>query len=248
VPVTTLGGGHGLVVREGGIAGVTVVTSRLDRVGTLDEPGWVDAAWTVLAEALRAPEEPEGQGTTLVQAGVGLDRLDGLPDGLLPDAEAAGGTLGGVLRRAGGDLRERVAAVAVVGDRARTRALTGERIDTGGNRLQVPRRAGIAAVAWRGGLKSTIGGEPPGEEEVHGKIRLFRDPEGTPAASVLESLDVSGIRLREVVIDPTDPNRAVNRGEGTATDVVTLAKYLKKRASADAGVALVEAFRVIGKK
>lgn len=249
IPVTTIGTGRGLVVREAGVPGVTVVTAGLDRVGTVEQPGWADAAWDALAGVAGEETAAGDPFPTFVQAGVPLGRLEGVglghPEGV---GAAAEGTVGGALRRAGRALRDRLAAVAVVGDRGRIRALVGDRIDVSGNRLQIPRRAGVVAVAWRGAARITTTPREPSPVADPGKIFLFRDPEGTTASSVLQSLDLQGIRLREVVIDPEDPNRIGNRGAGTATEVVALARYLKERAAKDAGVKLVECYRVIGKK
>jgi UDP-N-acetylmuramate dehydrogenase len=239
--VTTIGTGLGLVVREGGVRGVTVVTAGLDRVGTLEQPGWSDAGWDALAGAVGKEKTAGAPVSTLAQAGVPLACLEGV-------GPVAGGTIGGALRRVGGELRDRLAAVAVVGDRGRTRVLVGDQIDVSGNRLQIPRRAGLVAVAWRGAVKTTIDPVAGSSDGDSGKIRLFRDPEGTTASSVVQSLDLQGIRLREVVIDPEDPNQIGNKGGGTATEVVALARYLKERAAKDAGVKLVECYRVIGKK
>jgi UDP-N-acetylenolpyruvoylglucosamine reductase len=80
-------------------------------------------------------------------------------------------------------------------------------------------------------------------------MRLFRDlKDGRKPGEVLADLGLCGIRLRGVTIDDRDPNRAINRGEGSAEDLQQLAQYVKRRASESAGVELEEAYRLIGKK
>ncbi len=244
IPVTTIGHGGGLLVREGGIPGVTVATAGLHRVGDAADPGWDDAASRALAELVAGSPDP----MTVLQAGVPLAWLRAGADGGGSGAGPGVGTVAGALRRVAEPLRERVAAVAVVGDRGRVRTIGQERLDVQGGRLQVKRRDGVVAVLWRGAVEAPADPSPGAWSRDHGKIALFRDPEGTTASGVVESLDLQGIRLREVTIDPGNPNEIENKGAGTAAEVEALVRYLKERAARDAGVLLEPCFRVVGKK
>jgi len=246
VGVTTVGHGRGIAVRSGGIRGVVVVTSRLDRVTRAQARG-----------DLGLPQDAD-EGDLVVEAGIPMRDLLSVLAELGAELDLAGiGTLGGAIRRCWPELRERVLFVGVVGDRAKVRWFAAADVEAGV--FPVKRRQGIAAVIFRpvsmpSATLFTVGSKATTEDScerpdwVDGKLRIFSDIPGSCAADVLDSLNARGIRLRDVSIDDTDPNVAVNLGQGTVQDLGLLVKYLAERAEKETGTELTQAYRVNGKK
>jgi UDP-N-acetylmuramate dehydrogenase len=243
VAVTQLGWGCGVVVRDPGIVGVVVSTRALDRLEPVAAAGEGDARVRVRAEAGAPVKE-------LVRwaAAAGVEPQEGLAD--------ADGTVGGLLCRFWPALRRYVVTVGLLGDRGRVRVRDAAEL---GERLPLPGRTALAwatfafpvakgATLFEDG-RFTTNGAVTAEPAVRGKMRLFRDlKDGRKPGEVLAGLGLCGIRLRGVTIDDRDPNRAINRGEGSSEDLQQLAQYVKRRASESAGVDLEEAYRLIGKK
>ncbi len=240
IPLTVLGRGCGTVVRSGGLWGVVAVTTALDGLRRTDDGGR-GAGGRLLAGAGVRPAE-------LVR----LATAEGL--GGVHELSGVDGTVGGLLRRHWPRIRPLVASVAVVGPSGRIRSR--DAADAGrGGALDLPGRSAVAWAVFDLPPAGTAPVEPDptptpsgrsGGDRPGGRVRLFADPEGQRASEVLAGLDLHGIRLREVVIDPDDANVAVNRGRGTAADLRRLADYLKKTASASCGVDLVERFEIVG--
>lgn len=240
VPVAHLGRGCGLLVRGTGLAGLAVTTFHL----------------TGLA---RVEDEADGSIRIRAEAGVPLREIAGMAAregaGDLDEWVGSEGTVGGALRRCWPRMRPWVAVVGLLGDRGRIRMRSREEI---GERLRLP---GRTAVAWATFAFPVRSGESLFDDrrftmdiaavksgENRGTIRLFLDPEGEDASTILGGVGVRGIRLRDVAIDVRDPNRARNLGEGTTEDLQQLVEYVQKRASQRGGVDLGQAFRIVGKK
>lgn len=240
VPVIHLGRGCGLLVRGTGLAGLAITTRQLSGLRRVEDEA--DGSIRIRAEA----------GTSLREIAAMAAR-EGAGD--LDEWVGCEGTVGGALRRCWPRMRPRTVAVGLLGDRGRPRMRSREEI---GELLRLP---GRTAVAWatlefpvRSGeslfddRRFTMDDATVKRGENRGTIRLFLDPEGEVASSILADLGVRGIRLREVAIDDRDPNRARNLGEGTTEDLQQLVEYVQKRASQRGGVDLAQAFRIVGKK
>ena len=242
MPVLTLGGGHGVVIREGGLSGLAVRGVHPGGIRRTDEDG-VGTTARVLADActglnrLAAFAHREGL--------CGLEPLRGQP-----------GTVGGLLRRHWGRCRGSVVSVATTGGRGEVTVRTVDEIQNQGVQFDVPLRTAIVWCVFsleKGNepLFEPVDDPPPAAEggrAVDGRIRLFEDPDELTASEILKGLDLRAIRLRSVVIDGDDPNVAINRGNGTTRDLLSLTKYLKEKASSDANVEFKEVFRVTGNK
>ncbi len=243
VAVLPLGHGCGVVIRRSGVVGVVVSTRGLSGIERLADAAADDSRVRLRAragatcEALARMAAREGAGEWGPLVGIG-------------------GTVGGLLARHWPDVRARVVAVGLLGDRGRVRVRDAEEL---GDKLPLPGRTALAWATFAfppaeeqqrlDGDRITTDGAAVAEPDDRGKIRLFRELDGGQGpGEVLADLGVCGIRLRGVAIDDRDPNLAINLGDGVAEDLDQLARYVKRRARESAGVELEEAFRFVGKK
>ncbi len=243
MPVLTLGQGNGVVVREGGLSGLAVRGANPGGIRRTDEDGGAVG----------------GVARVLVDASASLTRLAAFADGEglagLEPLRGQPGTVGGLLRRHWGRCRGSVASVATTGGRGEVKVRSTEEIQNQGPQFDVPLRTAIVWCVFSLEKASKPLFVPADEPErdgesgdSDGRIRIFDDPDQLCASDILKGLDLRAIRLRSVLIDGDDPNVAINHGDGTTRDLLSLTKYLKERASSDANVEFKEVFRVTGNK
>ncbi len=251
VPVFVLGESHGVLVGDGGVDGVVVVTRGCHTVRPVDRE--IDPV-EILAEVPAAVIVAEAGATLGRLAQASADLGFDVPFG----APGQDGTVGGVVRRCFGELREHVVAVGVLTDRARIQVRLAREVDPDVDAFPLRVRQAIAWVAFAlprsttgdlfAGEEITTGSRKTEENVRNGRFRMFLDPRESTASEVLQSVDVKGIRLRDVTLDEQDPNVAVNLGEGSSHDLQLLVAYLAERVSSRAGVKLEPAYRARGKK
>jgi UDP-N-acetylmuramate dehydrogenase len=75
---------------------------------------------------------------------------------------------------------------------------------------------------------------------------VWRDPPGPSAARLIERVGLKGKRINSAEISAKHANFIVNRGGATAADVLALMDLARERVSAQLGVTLEPAIRVIG--
>jgi UDP-N-acetylmuramate dehydrogenase len=242
IPVFVLGGGANLLVRDGGIPGVTI---RLGRAfaGIADEPEAVSvgAAAHHLAVANAAAE------TGLA----GLEFLSGIP-----------GTIGGGLRmNAGAYGREMkdvlISAVALDRDgashmlepsalrlsyrncgvdpdwifvAARLRAAAGDRAEIT-RRLASIRAAREASQP----IRSRTGGS------------TFANPPGESAWRLVDAAGCRGLLRGGAMVSPQHANFLINTGNATAADIEGLGEEVRRRVFESSGVLLEWEIRRVGR-
>jgi UDP-N-acetylmuramate dehydrogenase len=245
VPVTWVGLGSNLLVRDGGIRGVVICARRA-----------------------AADFEDLGGGRLRVGAGVACARIAryGERRGIGPAAFFAGipGTLGGALAMNagawGGETWERVRAVRVIG-----------RDGTLAERTPADYRVGYRAVApavptsvteWfvsaelafapldrsenlRGLLERRRSTQPIGKPSCGS---VFRNPPGDHAARLIEACGLKGRAVGGAEVSPRHANFIVNTGAATAADVEALMGLVRETVRERTGVELIAEVRVMGEK
>jgi UDP-N-acetylenolpyruvoylglucosamine reductase len=77
--------------------------------------------------------------------------------------------------------------------------------------------------------------------------RIFLDPAGQRAADLIREAGLAGVRLRGARVSLERPNVVLNEGEASASDVLALVDYLKRKVQDQSGVKLQELLRVLGR-
>jgi UDP-N-acetylmuramate dehydrogenase len=239
-PCRALGQGSNLLVRDGGVRGLLVATTRLRRLERVGERRVACAAGVPTTKLLKAA-------TTWELAG--LEFLTGIPGtvggGLVGNAGTPRGELKDVTVEvtsveADGELRVRAAAAC--GFRYRGSDL-GDGIVVGALlELQPGPRAAIEArcAAER---QARAGREPKG---VPCAGSCFKNPPGDFAGRLLEQAGLKGRRLGGAEVSWVHANWIVNRADATAADVLGLMRLCQETVAAKFGVTLEPELRVVG--
>lgn len=241
VPVTVIGVGSNLLVRDGGIPGVVIRLGRdfakidVNKADVLCGAGALDGNVALAAQ----------------QANVtGLEFLSGVP-----------GTIGGALRMNagayGGEMKDIVVgAVALDGDGNR-HDLTWDDLGFGYRTSSVPAdwifvsahlrgHAGQAAdiQARMDDIKAAREDSQPLRTKTGGST--FKNPEGLKAWKLIDDAGCRGLRVGGAQVSEKHCNFLVNTGDATAADLENLGEDVRRRVKEASGVELVWEIRRIG--
>jgi UDP-N-acetylmuramate dehydrogenase len=239
VPVFVMGGTN-LLVRDGGIRGIVVRLTKLDRI-----------------------EEHEG-GLLYVEGGVGMPRLlqyalQRKLAGLEFTAGIPGTLAGSVVMNAGtrlGEMQDVVERVRMVTPDGETRELSADEAGFEYRRTRLPR--GIVAGAWlrlrwnpRSRMDSVVK-ESLRRRKATQPLALpnagcvFKNPGGDPAGLLIEAAGLKGVQVGDAQVSTLHANFIVNRGRATARDVLSLIRKVGQTVEQTAGVTLQLEVRIVG--
>jgi UDP-N-acetylmuramate dehydrogenase len=242
VPLTAIGGGANLLIRDGGVPGVVI---RLGR-------GFADVAAEGGAITAGAAALHLNVARFAAEAGLGgLEFLSGIP-----------GTIGGGLRmNAGAYGREvkDIAVSAVAIDRAgRKHLLTAAKMGFSYRRCAVDRE-------WVF-VEALLGSEPGDRTAVSRRMTeiraareatqpirartggsTFRNPPGDSAWRLIDAAGCRGLRRGGAMVSPKHTNFLVNTGAATAADLEGLGEEVRRRVFNTSGVVLEWEIRRIGR-
>ena len=243
LPVTVLGVGSNLLVRDGGVPGVVIrLTRGFNDIAADPETATITAGAGVLD--LNIARMAQGEGIA------GLAFLAGVP-----------GTLGGALRMNagayGGEIKDVLLwAEAVHRDGTRRRFA----VDELGYAY---RSCGLSAdwiflrAALRGtpGDPETIAAEIAGIQDRRGASQpirtrtggsTFKNPTGARAWELVDAAGCRGLRRGGAMVSEQHANFLVNTGEATAADLEALGEEVRRRVQDATGVGLAWEIRRIG--
>ena len=241
VPVTVLGGGTNVLVRDGGIRGLTIRLAKALR-GVEIEGEHVSAEAGVLYPALA--NATAGRGLK------GLEFATGIP-----------GTVGGAVYMNAGAYEGETKEVLRWADLYRD----GEVVRTGNEDLKLSYRRSILHdhpdwIVLRAGY-TLAPGDP---EELKARIKEFRAqrmngspnrpscgstfkrPQGDFPGRVIEAAGLKGTRVGRIEVSPVHANYLVNLGGGTAREALELMALVREKVRERLGVELEPEVRVIG--
>jgi UDP-N-acetylmuramate dehydrogenase len=241
IPVTVLGGGTNVLVRDGGIRGLTIrLAKSLRRVEIEGESVSAEAGvlYPVLANATA------GRGLR------GLEFATGIP-----------GTVGGAVYMNAGAYEGETKDVLDWADVFRE----GEVIRMNNSDLELSYRRSIVQdhpdwVVLRAGY-TLAPGDP---EELKARIKEFRAqrmngspnrpscgstfkrPPGDFPGRVIEAAGLKGTRVGQVEVSPVHANYFVNLGGGTAEEALELMQLVRRKVRERLGIELEPEVRVLG--
>ena len=241
VPLTVVGRGSNLLVRDGGIPGVCV---------NLGRPGM--SKIEAIGGKIRA-----GAGARLKQivsaakaAGIGgLEFMEGIP-----------GALGGAMRMNAGAMEswtfEVVESVRVMDRTGQVKDVPAEEFEV--KYRKVPRLTKDIAVG------AVLKGSSVQPEEIAERLKkysrkrwdsqpaapsagcIFKNAETIPAGKLIDELGLKDTAVGGARISPVHGNFIVNQGGAKASDVLALMEKVRERAKADRGIELEPEVIVLG--
>ncbi len=242
IPVTVIGVGSNLLVRDGGIAGVTI---RLGR-------GFVDVETDVDQVTAGAGALDANVALTAAQAGIaGLEFLSGVPGtvggGFQTNAGAYGREFKDVLISA--DAVDRAGTIhrvsaAELGFSYRHSAAPPDWIFTGavfrgtqGDRAAIARRLAEIQAAREASqpIRARTGGS------------TFANPPGHQAWQLIDAAGCRGLARGGAMVSEKHTNFLINTGDATAADIETLGEEVRRRVEDRFGITLEWEIRRIGR-
>ena len=242
-PVLWVGLGSNLLVRDGGVDGVVVLTSR--GLGRIEEPGerLVRAGAGVpcakLARYLGAKGYAGGEFFAGIPGTVG--------GALAMNAGAHGGETWDLVQRVetidrGGRRRRRPRSEFEVGYRS-VRGRDGEWF-TGADLRFAPADPAAVRARTRRLIRARAASQPVGQRSCGS---VFRNPPGDHAGRLVEACGLKGARVGGAVVSEKHGNFIVNEGAASSSDIEALIGRVRSRVFDETGIDLVPEVRVVGR-
>jgi UDP-N-acetylmuramate dehydrogenase len=244
LPLTVIGNGSNLLVRDGGIRGVVLkIAENFARIDFQGHRGFVQSG-ALLGVVSR---------TAALGGLAGLEFAVGIP-----------GTIGGgVMMNAGaygGEMREVVTAVTVVDEAGEVRRLDAPELEFGYRRSILQQRSWIVGdieLEMRRGCRERILAQMSHNQYLRESKQplafpsagsVFKRPPGKFVGPMVEQLGLKGHRIGGAQISPKHAGFIVNCGEAKAADVLALIQHVREQVQACFGVWLETEVRVIGEE
>lgn len=241
VPVTVLGVGSNLLVRDGGVPGVVVRLGRGFARIAADGETVVAGAGALDGNVARVAQD----------AGLaGLEFLSGIP-----------GTIGGALRMNAGaygsEIRDVLLSAMAIDGQGRAHRLVPADLGFGYRRCGIAgdwifteavlrgRPEGAAAIAARmAEIRAARESTQPVRSRTGGST--FANPAGGKAWELIDRAGCRGLVIGDAQVSEQHCNFLINRGAASAADLETLGEEVRRRVLAATGVALEWEIRRIG--
>jgi UDP-N-acetylmuramate dehydrogenase len=241
-PLLWIGLGSNLLVRDGGVRGTVISTSKTLNDYRFDPDG---TAWAqVGVPCVRLARESARRGFT------GTEFLAGIPGtlggALAMNAGAFGGEIWDLVTHVEsidrtGTLRRRAATDYTVGYRE-VRGPAGEWFV--GSQLAMerdPTAAGEQRI--RTLLARRQESQPIGQPSCGS---VFRNPPGDFAARLIDVSGLKGLRIGKSIVSEKHANFIINEGGASAADIEALIETVRRRVKGEQGIDLVPEVRIVG--
>jgi UDP-N-acetylmuramate dehydrogenase len=241
VPMTVIGLGSNMLVRDGGVPGVTI---RLGRAfNTIEADGLVLRCGAAAVDANVAAVARD-------HAIAGLEFLTGIP-----------GTIGGALRMNAGaygrEIRDVCVSATALDAGGRVRKLTANDLDFGYRHCGVPEDWIFLGAELRGvvGDRDVIARRireireereqsQPTQSRTGGST--FANPEGAKAWELIDRAGCRGLTRGGAQVSEKHCNFLINAGAATAADLEELGEEVRRRVLETSGIGLAWEIRRIG--
>jgi UDP-N-acetylmuramate--L-alanine ligase/UDP-N-acetylenolpyruvoylglucosamine reductase len=243
LPVTVVGRGTNLLVRDAGISGVVVWLGgdEFQRVQVQDTRIIAQAGARLKQIVQEARRHALG----------GFEFLEGIP-----------GSLGGALRMNAGAMGRQIFEVVTW---LRYVSFAGQLYDADGQTIPVVYR-GCPLLVNHVAVSAILQGVPASREVIDAKLKdysarrwatqpkepsagcVFKNPPLGPAGRLIDELGLKGTQIGGACVSDAHANFIVNRGGATAADVLQLMRVVRDRVKQERGVELEPEVLVIGRE
>lgn len=238
-----LGAGTNVIVKDGGIEGLTVLMR-----GALD---WVEADGVVLRAGCGA-SLPRLAGFAARAGLSGLEFAGGIP-----------GTVGGAMQTNAGAFG---GCIADVLKRALLRLSGGEIVEWGNDRFEfgyrsskIPKGAVVLEAVFElsASTEETVKARMKEMDEKRRQTQprgvmsagsIFKNPKGDSAAKLIDSAGLKGLKVGKAMVSEKHAGYIVNTGGASARDVLALMEEVRRRVFELYGVELEPEVKIIGKE
>lgn len=246
LPVTVIGYGTNLIVKDGGIRGITINLSK----------------------GFKGLEIEEGEKNIYITAGSGIPLarivrlgMDNGWSGVEPLSAIPGSLGGAIMMNAGtheGSIGDIVDAVWII-DGDREKVLNRESLKFDYRSVNIQRNHPVVKVR----LKLKKGDR----EEIKAKIQellryrketqplnypscgcIFKNPRKISAGKLIEDLGLKGVRVRGAKISEKHANFIINTGKATAKDVLALIELVREKVKEEKNISLETEAVIIGEE
>lgn len=244
IPVTVVGIGSNLLVREGGIPGVVI---RLSAKGF----GWAEPAGDGLIRAGAAAPDKRVAALALEEGFGGFHFFHGIP-----------GSVGGALRMNAGangaETRERLVEVRAVDRRGAVRVLSNADMGYSYRHCDAPESLVFTSAVFRG--------EPADRAEIRARMEevqhhretvqpvrektggsTFKNPAGTSAWKEIDRAGCRGLRVGGAEMSVMHCNFMINAADATSFDLETLGETVRARVAQSSDIRLEWEIRRLGR-
>ena len=244
IPITMLGVGSNLLVRDGGIDGVVIRLGRgFAQIEALDNHRVAAGAAAMDANVAMVAQEA---GTA------GLEFLVGIP-----------GTIGGALKMNGGAYGTETADILVSADiltrDGERKTLSPKEIGFSYRKSNIPEGAIFISAIFQGktGDEAEIGkrmdkitSDRAATQPVNARTggSTFKNPEGHKAWQLVDEAGCRGLKVGGAQMSEKHCNFMINTGDATAADLEQLGEEVRAKVKAHSGVELQWEIKRIGKR
>jgi UDP-N-acetylmuramate--L-alanine ligase/UDP-N-acetylenolpyruvoylglucosamine reductase len=241
LPVTVIGRGSNLLVRDGGIRGVVVCLAHRSFAGIEVRDGRLVCGAGARLKEICMEARRQGLG--------GLEFLEGIP-----------ATLGGALRMNAGAMGGWIFDVV---ESVRFMDFQGGIHERQAGEVQYEYR-GCPLFKNHIALGATLRGVPAPPEQIDARLQesnrkrwetqpaqpsagcIFKNPREIPAGRLIEELGLKGRRVGGAMVSDVHANFIVNNGQATARDVLELIELIRATAREQRGIELQTEVEILG--
>jgi UDP-N-acetylmuramate dehydrogenase len=245
IPFMPVGNLTNIIVRDGGYRGVMLWMRGLDQAA--------------------CETADDGQHFIHAQAGVGLARVVGLAaaeelTGLEFCTGIPGSVGGAVWMNAGAygtEMKDVISSVTVIDSRGEKKTLRREEIAFAYRRSNLPVDVIVCEACFilekgnESQIRERMAQIMKWRQEKHplqypSAGSVFKNLPGLPAGKLIEELGLKGMRRGDAQVSKQHANFIINKGRGTAQDVLTLITLIQEKARKERGVELETEVMIIG--
>jgi UDP-N-acetylmuramate dehydrogenase len=246
IPICWVGLGSNLLVRDGGVEGMVLRTSKgLSSIRFLAPDRIVAEAGVHCAKVAR----------TSIDHGLGgAEFLAGVPGSF-------GGALAMNAGAFGGETWDLVDQIECVNRKGECRIFHASEIRRGYRWVELPDQHWL--LGGQLNLRSADDSDNTGRQRIRSLLEkrnasqpiqsanagsVFRNPDGDYAARLLEESGLKGLQIGDAVVSETHANFIINRGKARAAEIEQLIILAQRKVREQTGIDLVTEVRIIGRQ
>lgn len=242
LPLTVLGNASNLIVRDGGIEGLTLILTRMNKISVTGNRVTAEAGVAYIETTIAARDHSL----------TGLEFAAGIP-----------GSIGGAIfmnaGAYGGETKEVVESATVLLPDGTVKRLTNEELDFGYRHSSVQDNHGVV-------LDATFSLQPGDHDEIAAKMdelnarraakqpldlpscgSVFKRPTGYFAGKLIHDAGLQGYTAGGAQVSTKHAGFIVNIDHGTASDYVAVIHHVQQTVKEKFGVSLQTEVRIIGR-
>lgn len=242
LPLTVLGNASNLIVRDGGIEGLTLILTRMNKISVTGNRVTAEAGTAYIETTIAARDHSL----------TGLEFAAGIP-----------GSIGGAIfmnaGAYGGETKEVVESATVLLPDGTVKRLTNEELDFGYRHSSVQDNHGVV-------LDATFSLQPGDHDEIAAKMdelnarraakqpldlpscgSVFKRPTGYFAGKLIHDAGLQGYTAGGAQVSTKHAGFIVNIDHGTASDYVAVIHHVQQTVKEKFGVSLQTEVRIIGR-